>query len=144
MRDWIRCLLLIFGFLTVITGPGWTKSYPRDGNFKEFTYRKDKWYYVDKSWYVRSPDKWVHFMGSRALVELGHKVTGEKTWATIIACGLGVLKEVDDSYREGWSRRDLYMDFGGVASYLIMPKNTELLAYYDSSAVIFRFSYILR
>ncbi len=82
-------------------------------------------------------------MGSRALAEVATAATNDKAWGSIIALGFGLFKEVDDAYREGWSRRDIYMDIGGIASFLIMPENTEFLAYYDNSAIMFKMSFIV-
>ena len=56
---------------------------------------------------------------------------------------MGLLKEVDDGYREGWSRRDLLVDVGGVASSMFLPSNMKLLAYYDDSSVMFKLSLIV-
>lgn len=79
-------------------------------------------------------------MGSYALTEVTNKVVKGKVWAGIIALGMGVLKEYDDAYREGWSARDLYMDIGGVAASTLLPDNMKLLAYYCDTAVIFKLS----
>lgn len=143
MKKYLLYLTTVFG-LMIICSPSAAKSYPRDSKFKELPYLKDRWYFVDhKNWYIKSPDKWTHFMGSRALAEVATAATSDKTWGSVIALGFGLLKEYDDAYREGWSRRDIYMDVGGIASFLIMPKNTEFLAYYDNEALIFKMTFII-
>ena len=120
------------------------KSFPRDGRLKQLPFYKDQWYFIDNgNWYIKAPDKWTHFMGSYALTEVTHSVVKDKLWAGAISFGLGLVKEFDDAWREGWSRRDIYMDFGGVASSVLMPENVRLLAYYDNSAVMFKVSLIL-
>jgi hypothetical protein len=120
------------------------KSYPRDGRFKELSKDKDYWYFIDRNnWLIKAPDKWTHYMGSYTLAEVIHQITDDKRWASIVALGLGLLKEYDDGYREGWSRRDLLMDFSGVASAMLLPKNVKLLAYYDNTAVTLRLSLTL-
>ncbi|MEW5995297.1 MAG: hypothetical protein AB1744_13025, partial [Candidatus Zixiibacteriota bacterium] len=119
-------------------------SYPKQGGFKKLPTHKDKWYQVDNiNWYIKAPDKWTHFMGSYALTELTGEIVRDKALAGMITFGLGILKEMDDAYREGWSDRDLYMDFGGVASSLLLPDNWKLLAYYDDRQVMFKLSVIV-
>lgn len=136
-------IVIVSGFLLWPVG-ACAESYPRDGHFKELSFGKDRWYFVDtKNWYIKAPDKWVHFMGSYALSEVSYRVVRNKFWAGVIAVGLGLVKEYDDAYREGWSRRDIYVNVGGVASSLILPENARLLAYYDDDSLIFKLSFII-
>lgn len=138
---------LLFAFilpLLLMVQSTQAESYPRDGRFKQLPAERDKWYFVDyDNWYIKAPDKWVHFMGSYALTEAGVQMVGSKTWAGFISLGLGMLKELDDAYREGWSQRDLYMDLGGVASSLFLPDHVLLLADYDDTTVRLRLTVIL-
>jgi len=121
------------------------KSYPKDGLFKQLPCHKDQWYSIDReNWYIKAPDKWTHFMGSYALTEVINGVVKNKIWAGIVTFGLGVLKEYDDAYREGWSGRDLYMDIGGVAASALLPDNMKLLAYYDDTAVTLKLSVLFQ
>ena len=145
MRKSVAIIVIVLvGVVLLWSGDVCGKSYPRDGSFKELSFSRDPWYFVDtQNWYIKAPDKWVHFMGSYALTEVTSKVVGENIWAGIISFGLGLVKEYDDGYREGWSRRDIYMDFGGMASSLILPDNMRLLAYYDDTALIFKVSFII-
>jgi hypothetical protein len=143
VKKYLLYLITIFG-LMIICGSAAAKSYPRDSRFKELPFQKDRWYFVDhKNWYIKSPDKWTHFMGSRALAEIATAATDDKAWGSIIALGFGILKEVDDAYREGWSKRDIYMDVGGIASFWVMPTNTELLAYYNNETIMFKMNFII-
>ena len=139
-------LLSLLAVSLVLAWPveGQAASHPRDGRFKELSYLKDPWYFVDRqNWYIRAPDKWTHFMGSYALTEAANWVVKDKVLAGALTLGLGLIKELDDAYREGWSRRDIYMDMAGIASATILPENVRFLAYYDDTAVMFRFSFII-
>lgn len=142
-------LVNILILLTVISGligvyPAHAKSYPKDGKFKALHYTVDNWYHIDKeNWYIKAPDKWVHFMGSYAMAEIGFKIIGNKLTTGAISLGLGLLKEYDDGYREGWSQRDIYMDVSGTLSSLLMPDNMKFLCYYDDRSIIFKFTVLL-
>ncbi len=142
----VCCIAIITGCLTLWpSGEAAAKSFPKDGRFKQLEPNRDPWYYIDhKNWYIKAPDKWTHFAGSYALAEVAHRFTGDKAWAGVIALGLGVLKEVDDARREGWSKRDLYMDIGGVAASVLLPDNMRLLAYYDDTVVMWKLSLVIR
>ncbi len=137
--------ILTVGLILALTGGIAAGSYPRQGGFKQLPSHKDPWYYIDhESWHIKAPDKWTHFMGSLAVTEITRHIVSDRTWAGIIGLGLGVIKEVDDAYREGWSRRDLYMDVGGVASSLLLPENLKLLAYYDDQQVMLKLTLTIR
>ncbi|MFH1701294.1 MAG: hypothetical protein ABIE07_11990 [Candidatus Zixiibacteriota bacterium] len=143
MKKCLVYLIAVFG-MSIFCGTVMAKSYPRDARFKELSFHKDKWYFIDhKNWYIKAPDKWTHFMGSRAVAEVTAAAINDKTWGSVIALGFGLLKEVDDGYREGWSKRDIYMDVGGITSFLLMPEKIEFLAYYDNSAIMFKMSFII-
>lgn len=127
-----------------LTGSAEAGPYPRKGSFKQLHFTVDKWYYIDNTnWIIKAPDKWVHFMGSYSLGALTYRITGDRFFAGLFTLGLGVLKEVDDGYREGWSQRDLYMDATGLLSSLVTPDNVRLLAYYDDNSIMFKMSFIL-
>lgn len=139
----VMLLLVIFSGLAV-TSSVQANSFPRDNKFKQLPNSRDAWYYVDsRNWYIIAPDKWQHFMGSYALAEVTGKVTGSPVAAGLITFGLGLAKEFDDAYREGWSRRDIYMDIGGVASALLLPERIRLFADYDRETVMFKLSFII-
>lgn len=146
MSKLVCCLAVITSCLVLWPfGQAAAKSFPKDGRFKQLEPYKDRWYFIDhKNWYIKAPDKWTHFMGTYALTEVTHRVVKDKAWAGVIALGLGVLKEVDDAYREGWSRRDLYMDIGGVAASVLLPQNMKLLAYYDDTSVMLKLSLVIQ
>jgi hypothetical protein len=140
---WLLTITVSLALLSF--GEAGAKSYPRDGHFKRLPSDNDWWYFVDRvNWEIKAPDKWTHFMGSYALSEVIHQVTENKGWAILVTVGLGILKEHDDAYREGWSSRDLYMDLSGVAASTLLPDNLKLLAYYDDTEVMLKLSLLVR
>jgi hypothetical protein len=100
------CLMQVLN-LSVFSNQGLAfklQSYPKDGNFKQLSPDRDPWYFVDeKNWYIMGP------------------VTNPYLSAGVVAF-LGIAKEYDDAYREGWSNRDLLMDLLGIASALNRTK----------------------
>jgi len=93
-------------------------AYPRDGRFKQLSASDDPWYYPgDQNWAIQAPDKWQHMMGSYASTEVFSKLMDHKLAGGLVL-GLGILKEVEDGYREGWSPRDIMMDAAGVGAAL--------------------------
>ncbi|MFH1891481.1 MAG: hypothetical protein ABIK83_02210 [Candidatus Zixiibacteriota bacterium] len=93
-------------------------SYPRDGEFKQLAASQDAWYYEgDPNWTLRAPDKWQHMMGSYVSVEIFSTLMDDNLAGGLVL-GLGILKEVEDGYREGWSARDILMDAAGVGASL--------------------------
>lgn len=118
--------------------------YPRNDKFKQLPITKDNWYFVDnKNWMTKSPDKFVHYMGSYSLANITYRITKDKLISSVFSIGLGLIKELDDGYREGWSKRDIYMDVGGTLSSLFSPKDVRMLCYYDQEAIYFKLSMIL-
>lgn len=94
-------------------------SYPRDGQFKRLGASDDPWYYEgDPDWTLRAPDKWQHMMGSYVSAKIFSTIMNENLAGGLVL-GLGILKEVEDGYREGWSARDVLMDAAGVGASLL-------------------------
>ena len=119
------------------------QSYPRDGRFKQLSPSRDHWYFVDeKNWYFAGPDKWQHFSGCY----LGQKFLSQYL-NPYISAGLiafiGTAKEYDDAYREGWSNRDLLMDFLGIFAALNQSKY-QLYCSFDSQKLMLNLSCRLR
>jgi len=143
-KQLVGLLILAITFALLPSETAVAKSFPRDGRLKQLPFYNDQWYHIDnRNWYIKAPDKWVHFMGSYALTEVTHGIVKNRLWAGAITFGLGLVKEYDDAWREGWSRRDIYMDLGGVASSLFMPEKVRFLAYYDDTSVMFKVSLIV-
>jgi len=114
----ILIILLAVLPLSDICEAGYLFSHPKGGAFKQQPLDMDVWYYPgDADWSIRAPDKWQHMMGSYASCEVLNLVVDRRLAAGIVF-GLGLLKEVEDGYREGWSIRDVMMDAAGVGASL--------------------------
>jgi hypothetical protein len=101
-------------------------SYPRDGQFKQQALDDDVWYYKGASeWTIQAPDKWQHMMGSYASSKLLGLVVDDRLAGGVVF-GLGILKEIEDGFREGWSVRDVFMDAAGVGASLVNNKKYKL------------------
>jgi hypothetical protein len=55
---------------------------------------------------------------------------------------LGILKEIDDGYREGWSPRDLIVDNLGILGAVISSEKLKFTGSYDSEKFVIRAHYI--
>ena len=118
VMKWVAIAVLVFlgGSQSASAMIGF--AYPRDGHFKQLSVSDDPWYYPgDQNWTIQAPDKWQHMMGSYASTEvfstlMDHRLAGG------LVLGLGILKEIEDGYREGWSPRDIMMDAAGVGASL--------------------------
>ncbi len=115
------------------------QSYPKDGVFKALPPDRDPWFYVDEgNWYIQAPDKWQHFSGCYLAQKLFSQVINPYLCAGLVAF-LGIAKEYDDAYREGWSNRDLLMDFLGITAGMNRSKY-QLYCSFDSEKVMLNLS----
>jgi len=111
------------------------QTYPKDGVFKQLPPARDSWYFIDeKNWYIMAPDKWQHFSGSYLAQKLFSQMINPYFSAGVVAF-LGIAKEYDDAYREGWSNRDLLMDFLGIAAALNKSKY-QFYCSFDSEKIM--------
>jgi hypothetical protein len=114
-------------------------SYPRDGKFKRLSADKDHWYFIDENnWYIQAPDKFQHMMGSYALYRTTYMMM-DKYLATGVTLGLGIYKEYDDAYREGWSPRDLLMDTLGVVAGWLNNDKYKIWMDWEGNAIVLKF-----
>ena len=117
-------------------------NYPRDGHFKQLQAKADPWFYVDdQRWAIKNPDKWQHFSGCYLSQKLLQKKFG-KLKAFLLTETIGVLKEIDDGYREGWSPRDLIADNLGILGALISGEKIKFTGSYDSEKVLVRVHFL--
>lgn len=72
-----------------------------------------------------------HFVGSGVLA-LGfyklfqsRKIKHPKVWAGVLTTSLGLLKEWEDGYREGWSIKDTILNQFGIVSFLLLSEYTH-------------------
>ncbi|MCK4359179.1 MAG: hypothetical protein KAW92_10655 [Candidatus Cloacimonetes bacterium] len=106
----VAVMLLLCSFLSDIGKP-W--NYPKDGKFKQLSPQNDSWYLVDQRWDIKAPDKWAHFQGFAWGQQIGQQYINKYVVASVLLT-LGVYKEYEDAYREGWSIRDLSCDIAGI------------------------------
>lgn len=119
------------------------QSYPRDGKFKQLSPGRDPWYFIDEqNWYIAAPDKWQHFSGCYLGQKLLSQYLNRYFTAGLIAL-LGIAKEYDDAYREGWSNRDLLMDFLGIFAAMNQSKY-QLYCSFDSQKIMLNLNCRLR
>lgn len=83
-------------------------------------------------------------MGSYALSKVSTMIVHDKYFGSFISLGLGLVKEYDDAYREGWSKRDIYMDLLGNISSLINSQNFIVLCYYDNQGIMIKASLLFK
>lgn len=135
LRTLLKTLLLavlIQPVLAVGAEASFWSSYPRDGHFKQLPARGDMWFYVDNEhWAIRAPDKWQHYAGCYVFQKLVQKKLG-RLKAFLLTETLGVLKEWDDGYREGWSPRDLIADNLGILTALVASRRLKFVGSFDS------------
>jgi len=132
--------------VTLLFAPGRTAiaGFPANGKFKMQPLQNDPWYYYDNQhWYIKAPDKWQHLMGSYASTKvLKLALEDDLSAAAAVLIG-GVMKEVDDAMREGWSVRDLMMDFLGVSAAVLDTPRVRFLGAYDQECFLFTLNFRL-
>jgi hypothetical protein len=132
----IKVLFFLITLLFTIPASSIAWNYPRDGRFKQLTPQNDPWFFVDQErWDVKAPDKWQHFSGcyiSQKLLSKGMN----KYLSAILIFSLGVAKEYEDAYREGWSARDLAVNSLGILSAMYDKPEAKVLCTYDQEKVM--------
>ena len=129
--------IIVLVFISLILLPyskalSW--NYPKDGRFKQLHPHSDSWFYTDQRWDIKAPDKWQHFTGAYISQKILSK-SCNKYLSGAILLSLGILKEWEDGYREGWSARDIFVDILGIASGLIESKKCRILCLYDQEEI---------
>ena len=138
----ILILVLVASFVSLEASP-WS-GFPRDGRFKKLATKADPWFFVDdEHWPIRAPDKWQHFSGCYLTQRLLQGKIG-KTKAFLLTESIGILKELDDAYREGWSLRDLIFNNLGIFSAMTSSEKIKFTCSYDSEKLLFQIHFLLR
>ncbi len=134
MRLKIWFLLIVLIIVTPGLCDAW--NYPRDGRFKRLNPISDSWFFVDEvNWDIKNPDKWQHFSGCYISQKLLSKHMN-KYFSALVIISVGVYKEYEDAYREGWSSRDLTADLLGVVSAMFDKPTAKILCTYDQEKVM--------
>jgi len=131
-----RTLLFATILLLAIPGISQAWNYPRDGKFKQLHPNRDSWFFVDQeNWDIKAPDKWQHFTGNYASQKLLSRHVNKYVSAFVLF-SLGVAKEYEDAYREGWSARDLTMDALGILTAMYDKPEARVLCTYDQNTIL--------
>lgn len=109
----MKKIILMFIAFLLFSGNAFGWNYPKDGRFKQLHPNRDSWYFIDGRWDLQAPDKWQHFQGFLWSQQIGQKYFNKYLVAATIL-SLGLYKEYEDAYREGWSARDILCDVGGI------------------------------
>ena len=134
MSKWV---LVFMAGAILYSQPHAQAGFPADGKFKMKPADQDVWYYYDDiHWYIKAPDKWQHLMGSYASTKLLNAALNDRLTAATAVFLAGILKELDDSYREGWSVKDLMMDAIGVSAAVLDTEKVRFVGHYTSDRVL--------
>lgn len=139
-----RTLLVAAILLLVFPSVPQAWNYPRDGKFKQLHPNRDSWFFVDEAnWDIKAPDKWQHFTGNYVSQKLLSKHVNKYVSAFVLF-SLGVAKEYEDAYREGWSARDLAADAFGILAAMYDKPTARVLCTYDQDKVMLNLVFALR
>lgn len=128
------CLLIVPQLAAPSLSHAW--NYPGDGKFKQLAPNRDAWFFVDEeNWDIKNPDKWQHFTGFYVTQKLPSRHMN-KYVSAVVAFSLGVAKEWEDGYREGWSGRDVLANTLGIVSAMYDKPTSKVIATYDQDKVM--------
>ncbi len=140
----LRTLLVAAILLLAIPSISQAWNYPRDGEFKQLHPNRDGWFFVDQAnWDIKAPDKWQHFTGCYVSQKLLSKHMNRYVSALVIM-SVGLYKEYEDAYREGWSARDLAADALGILTAMYDKPAAKVLCTYDQDKVMLNLVFALR
>ena len=139
-----KVIVMSILFLLLSNALCYAWSYPRDGRFKQLSSQNDLWFYVDEErWDIKAPDKWQHFAGSYASQKVLSKHMN-KYLSGLLVLSLGLYKEYEDAYREGWSPRDLAVDALGILSAMYDRPSAKVLCTYDQQKIMLNLVFPLK
>jgi len=127
-------VLVLISVILFSYGKALSWNYPRDGRFKQLHPHRDSWFYTDQRWDIKAPDKWQHFTGTYISQKILSK-SYNKYLSGAILLSLGILKEWEDAYREGWSARDIFVDILGITSATFDNHKYKVLCLYDQEKI---------
>jgi hypothetical protein len=140
----IKTLFFLMALFFAVPSFSHAWNYPRDGKFKQLASQNDAWFFVDEEhWDIKAPDKWQHFTGCYVTQKLLSKRMN-KYFSALLVFSLGVAKEYEDAYREGWSARDLAVNSLGIISAMYDKPEAKVLCTYDQEKVMLNLVFPLR
>ena len=144
MKTKVSFLLAILWVFFVLSDFAFGWNYPGDGKFKQLRPQNDSWFFVDEEhWDIKAPDKWQHFTGCYASQKLLSKHMN-KYLSGLLLLSVGIYKEYEDAYREGWSLRDISMDLLGILSAMYDRPSAKVFCIYDQEKVMLNLVFSLR
>lgn len=121
------CLLFLLGGLTPVKAQKYIFSHPRGGGFKFV--KNDRF----------DPTSGMHFTGS-GMLAVGFykffKADGSphpKLNAALVSSALGLLKEFEDGYREGWGIKDSFLNQIGILSFLLIGEHLHFTGTFEQA-----------
>lgn len=142
MKLKIMIFSILFLLLSSTMSHAW--NYPRDGRFKQLAPGNDPWFFVDyQNWDIKNPDKWQHFTGCYISQKLLSKHMN-KYLSALLIMSVGLYREYEDAYREGWSARDVSVDFLGIVSALYDQPNTRVICTYNQEKILLNLVFPLK
>lgn len=142
----MKLRFLFFSAILLLLFPGISQAwnYPRDGRFKKLNPSRDGWFFVDEeNWDIKAPDKWQHFSGCYVAQKLLSKQMNKYASALVIL-SMGLYKEYEDAYREGWSARDMAVNTLGIFSAMYDKPQAKFFCTYDKEKVMLNLVFALR
>jgi len=132
----LKPLFFLIALLLAIPTSSFAWNYPRDGKFKQLAPQNDSWFFMDEEhWDIKAPDKWQHFTGCYITQKLLSRRINKYVSAMLIF-SLGVAKEYEDAYREGWSARDLAVNSLGILSAMYDKPEAKVFCTYDQEKIM--------
>ena len=107
-------------------------NHPSDGRFKFQPPALDAWYYEDLA---GMPDKFEHYTASYIGYQLLEKSLSPGAGLIVLGTA-GVLKEIADGFREGFSVRDLAANLLAI---LAARQRLRLICYYENQVIGLRY-----
>ncbi len=140
----MKTLFFLITLLLVLPNLSHAWNYPRDGRFKKIASQSDPWFFVDdEHWDIKAPDKWQHFTGCYASQKLLSKHMN-KYFSGLLILSVGLYKEYEDAYREGWSARDITVDVLGIVSAMYDQPTSRVLCTYDQEKIMLNLVFRLK
>ena len=127
-------ILVLVALILMANNLAYCWNYPRDGKFKQLSPHRDSWFFMDQRWDIKAPDKWQHFAGSYLCQKILSRYTNRYLSAGFLF-SLGILKEWEDAYREGYSTKDVLVNLIGIASATFENRKYRILCLYDQEKI---------
>ncbi len=113
------CLVVLGGHVSVAHTQNFLFKFPRTGGFK--FKQNDRFDFSNTQHFAASGVLAVGFYDVLRNAKVGHP----RAWAVAITTVVGLLKELEDGYREGWGMKDVMFNELGIATFLLLQGSTR-------------------